>query len=299
MSVLRSVGGAWLGVHAPSAPRAMWMWLLERGFRGVLAAPGPRVVDWRAMAEARQNLPASFVGVSLGGVLRPMKDRPEAGLASANDNDRVAAFAAVRGAVELATALGVTTVLIEPGVVRVPGEPGPTDLSDVTVGWTPEKAAAWLLRRNAVLDRSLDAACRFFHRVCKTFPEAQFCLTGSADLLGMGEPVALAAIFADLRGLRLGYWHDAPVAARRQQLLGVPQGEWLHLFADRLVGATVSDTCEGSLYALPGSGAVDYPLLAAYKPRRARPLSAVLELEAGVEPAELPGAMAFLDKFGL
>lgn len=251
------------------------------------------------MAVARQNLPAELVAVSCGGTTMPLRERPEAGIASASDGARAAAFAALRVAVELAADLGVAQVLLEPGLVPVPGEPGPSDVSDPTVGWKPEVASAWLRRRNAVLDRALDATCRFLHRACKSFPEIHFCLTGSADLLGMGEPNSLAAIFADLRGLRLGYWHDAPVAARRQELLGVPQGEWLHAFSDRLVGLTVSDTSEGSLYALPGSGTVDYPLLAAYKPRRARALSAVLELDAGIEPAELPGAAAFLDKFGL
>jgi hypothetical protein len=119
------------------------------------------------------------------------------------------------------------------------------------------------------------------------------------SLLGLGEPAALGAIFTDLRGLRIGYWHDAAVAARREQALGVPQGEWLHGFADRLTGYTVADSGAGCLYGLPGSGSVDYPLLASYKLRRARALPAVLELDAGIEPTELPGALAFLDKFGL
>ncbi len=299
MSVLRAVGGGWLSVHAPNQPKAMWLWLLERGFRGVLPSPGPRSVDWRALAAARDSLPASIVAVSAGGTTTPLRDRPEGGLASANESDRNLAFAGLRNAVDLAVAIGVTQVIFEPGLVRVPGEPGPTDISDSTVGWTPDKAAAWMVRRNAVRDRSLDAACRFLHKLCKSFPDMKFCLAGGADLLALGEPSALAAIFADLRGLGLGYWHDAPVAARREELLGVPQGEWLHAFADRLVGMTVSDSCEGSLYALPGSGRVDYPLLGSYKLRRARALPVVLELDAGIEPTELPGALAFLDKFGL
>jgi hypothetical protein len=299
MSVLRTIGGAWLGVHAPAHPRAMLVWTLERGFRAVLPGPGPRAVDWRAVADARAHLPISFPAGRAGNASTPLRERPEGLLASANESDRHTAMAALRNAVDLAGAVGTAQVVLEPGLVRVPGEPGPSDLSDPGVGWSKERAAAWMTRRNAVLDRALDVACRFLHRACKLFPDVQFCLSGSADLLGLGEPAALAAIFADLRAQRLAYWHDAPVAARREALLGVPQGEWLHRFADRLAGASTSDVSDGQLYALPGSGAVDYPLLASYKVRRARPLPAVLELDPGIEPAEVPGALAFLDKFGL
>jgi len=299
MSVLRTVGGAWLGVHAPASPRAMLIWLLDRGFRGLLPGPGPRAVDWTAVARARENLPVTLVALRSASLLTPLSERAEAGIASANESERERAIRALGETVALARALGTRDVILEPGRVRVPGEPGPTDLGDTHVAWTKEKAAAWIARRNAVLDRALDAACRTLHRACRAFPDVRFVLTGSADLLGLGEPQALGAIFADLRNLKLGYWHDASVAARREQLLGVSQGEWLHDFADRLAGVTVTDCGEGSLYGVPGSGRVDYPLIASYRMRGAKGLPVALELDPGIEPGELPGALAFLDKFGL
>lgn len=277
----------------------MLVWLLERGFRGVIPGPGPRTIGWRAVAAARESLPVTFAAVRVGGIFTPLRKRPESGIGSANQSDREAALQGLRGAVQLATMLGTPNVILEPGLVRVPGEPGPTDSGDATAGLTRERAAAWLTRRNAVLDRALDGACRFLHDACRAFPDIRFCLTGSADLLGLGEPTALAAIFDDLGSKPLRYWHDAPVAARRQALLGVSQGEWLQGTADRLAGFTVADAVDDALYGLPGSGAVDYALLASYKSLRSRVLPVVLELEPAIEPTELPGAMAFLDKFGL
>lgn len=277
----------------------MLTWLLDRGFRGVVAGPGPRAVAWRAVAAARESLPVAFAAVRTGSVSTRLRSRPEAGIASANDGERAAAMAALRAAVQLAESLGTANVILEPGLVRVPGEPGPSDLGDPTHRMTEGQATGWMARRQAVLDRALDGACRFLHAACRAFPDVRFCLTGSADLLGLGEPAALSAIFDDLRGLRLAYWHDAPVAARRQQVSGVAQGEWLHRLADRMLGVTVADPGDGGIYGLPGSGPVDYALLASYKAARSRVLPVVLELEPAVEPSEIPGALAFLDKFGL
>lgn len=299
VTVLRCLAGAWLGVHAPSDPRAMLVWLLERGCRGVVAGPGPRAVRWAAVAEARHSLPVAFPAVRLAATSTPLRARPEAGIASANDGERDMALRALGAAVAQAAALGTTSVIFEPGLVRVPGEGGVSDVADPAAGLTREHAAAWMARRNAMLDRALDAACRFLHRATRAFPDARLCLTGSADLLGLGEPTALAAIFEDLPNARLAYWHDAPVAARRQELLGVSQGEWLQGVRDRLVGMTVADPADGLLYGLPGSGKVDYALLASYKSTRSRTLAVVLELAPAIEPSELPGALAFLDKFGL
>src|SRR5690606_37836063 len=77
MTVLRSLSGAWLGVHAPGDPRAMLVWLLDRGFRGVVPGPGPRAVPWRAVAAARESLPVTFAAVRAGGPTTPLRSRPE------------------------------------------------------------------------------------------------------------------------------------------------------------------------------------------------------------------------------
>ncbi len=299
MSVLRAIGGAWLGVHAPAAPAAMLRWLLERGLRGIVAGAGPRAIDWVAVAHAAESLPVTFPALRVGSILAASATRPEAALASANEGDRAAAMAAVAATVALGRRIGANVLILEPGVVRVPGEAGPTDIGDRSVAWTGELARAWWVRRNAVRDRALDVVCRTLHQLARTHPDVHLCLTPSRDILGLGEPEALAAIFEDLPGIPLGYWHDAAIAARRMELLGTPQGEWLAPFADRVLGVTVGDCLEGGLYALPGSGSVDFGLLASYRVRRGRPLPVALELDPGVEPAELAGARSFLSKFGL
>ena len=146
---------------------------------------------------------------------------------------------------------------------------------------------------------SLDAACRSLHRLCKQFEDIDFCLTGSRHIWSLGDPVALEAIFEDLPRRRLGYWHDAAVAARRQELLGEEQGQALESFSKVLCGMSLADIGGGEVYLPPGAGGVDYPLLRSYVLRAGRPLPGVVELDPGVDPGEIPGAHAFLDKFGL
>jgi hypothetical protein len=89
------------------------------------------------------------------------------------------------------------------------------------------------------------------------------------------------------------------VVARRHQVLGEPQGDWLEKFSSICTGCTLGDATIEGLYRPPGSGGVDYPLLAAYLRRAGRALPACLELDPSVAAGELPGVHAFLDKFGL
>ena len=73
----------------------------------------------------------------------------------------------------------------------------------------------------------------------------------------------------------------------------------LENFSKQLSGMTLGDFCDGQKYLPPGAGGVDYPLLSSYRHRTAKGFSVVVELEPGVDPGELRGAKAFLDKFGL
>lgn len=298
MGVERFLGAAWASVHGPADARALLTWALDRGFCGLMAGAGPRPIDWAGVRRELRTLPAKVVAARVGSIL-VADHRPDAGLASSNAGERANAVAAVTSAVRLAQELGARRVVLEPGIVTVPGESGTTDLGERTAVWTTERARTQLARRNGVLNRALDASCRSLHSLTKAFPEVDFALTSSRHIFGLGEAGALEAIFEDLAGRRLSYWHDAAIEARRADLLGESPGRSLDRFGNLISGMTLGDSADGQLYLPPGAGGVDYGLVSAYRTRHAGRFPVVLELDPAVDPGEIPGVHAFLTKFGL
>lgn len=285
-------------MHGPGDPHQLCTWALQQGFSGFVAGPAPRPVAWARVQEQARVLPIRVAAVRVASVL-DVERRIDHGIASGTEADQSAALQKVEQAVVLARELGTPLVVVEPGALRVPGEAGQVDLGDPGARWTQDQAKAQLARRNALLHRGLDAACRFFFAATRRFPDVTFCLTGSRHVFGLGEPRALELLFEDLGGRQLRYWHDAPVAACRSQLLDTDQGAWLEAFRDRMVGITLGDVADGILYSPPGSGSVDFPLLSAYASRSAAPPLLDLELDPSVVPGEMPGVRAFLHKYGL
>jgi len=297
MHVQRFLGSAWASVHGPSEPRRLLVWALEARFAGLMAGPGPRAMAWQAIRTASLDLPFEFAAVRAGSVFA--QQSATGGLASAKEGERQVAAQAVRDAVATARLLGCRTVIVEPGIVPLLGEIECEDLGDTSYRWTPERAQALVARRRAVRNGALDRACREVYALVKSFPEMEFCLCSGRSLRTVADRVTLQDLFEDLSQLRLGYWHDAAVAARRQQVLGEAQGEWLESFANRCRGFSLGDASPDGMYLPPGSGGVDYGLLASYVPRTGAPSPVVLELDPSVPPSELPGMRACLDKHGL
>ncbi len=297
MQVKRFLGSAWASVHGPSDPRRLLVWTLEARFAGIAASPGPRPIDWVAVRAAAVDLPSSFGAVRSGSAFAEVS--PTRGLASAKEGERAMAWQAVAQAVAIARTLGQPRVVVEPGIVPVLGEVACDDLGESRYGWTKDRADALLARRKNGRNAAVDQACRELFGLARRFPDVEFCLTTGRSLLSVGDLTGLQDIFEDLGGLRLGYWHDAAVAARREQVLGQAQGEWLETFGNRLRGMSLGDASPDGMYLPPGAGGVDYALLATYVPRAANGLPVVLELDPSVAPGELPGMRSCLDKHGL
>lgn len=297
MAVKRFLGSAWASVHGPSDPRRLLVWSLEAKFQGLGASPGPRAVDWDALSAAAADLPVEFAAVRAGSVFATRC--ATAGLASSKDGERQVAVQAVQNATAVARKLQCPVVVLEPGLVPVFGEVERDDLGDGEPGWTKERAQALLARRKAARNPALDRVCRELHSLVRSCPDISFCVAPGRSLLAVADLATLRDLFEDLHQLRLGYWHDAAVAARREQVLGEPQGEWLETFGNRLQGMTLGDASEEGMYLPPGSGGVDYGLVASYVPRAGAPLPVVLELDPSVPPGELPGMRSCLDQHGL
>lgn len=297
MHVKRFLGSAWASVHGPADARRLLIWALEAKFAGLAPAPGPRSLDWPALTAAAADLPFDFAPVRAGSVFAERS--ATAGLASQKEGERQAAAAAVQSAVATARAVGCPRVVLEPGLVPLFGEIECEDLGDATYQWTHERAHALLARRKAARNAALDRACRSVFALARTFPDIEFCLSTGRSLRAVADRDSLRDLFEDLHQLKLGYWHDAAVCARREQVLAEPQGEWLELFGKRCWGMSLGDSSADGLYQPPGSGGVDYGLLASYVRRTGAPTPVVLELDPSVSPGELPGMRSCLDKFGL
>jgi hypothetical protein len=295
----RFLGSAWAALHGPHDPRRLCIWALEKGFAGILPGPTPRPVDWAAVRSAAADLPFRFATALRLCPLSATGDRADRGLGSRNAGDREAAAKSIAAGLAQAAELGLARVLFEPGAVPLTGDDPPLDLARASPPWDAPRAEVLAARRRAGEARALDAACRTLHTLGKTFPDALFCLQPGRMIDSLGNPAALQLVFEDLPRLRLGYWHDVAIAACREARLGEPQGEWLERFGSRLAGITLGDWDNERLYAAPGSGLVDYPLVASYLGGVSDRIPQVLELDPSVPPNELSGVAAFLGKFGL
>ncbi|MCA8976847.1 MAG: hypothetical protein KDC98_19145 [Planctomycetes bacterium] len=272
------------------------VWTLEAEFVGLLAAPGPRQVDWAALRQAANDLPVGFAAVRVGSALSP--HATTSGLASGKGGEQQAAMLAVRQAVEVARTIGCPRVIVEPGLVPVFGEIEEDDLGETAYRWNRERVDALLARRSVHRNQALDHACRAIHALVRGHPDVTFCMTSGRNIRTVADHQGLRDLFEDLHQLPLGYWHDAAVGARREQELAEPQGAMLESFGNRLQGMSLGDASADGMYREPGSGGVDYGLLATYVPRVA-PFAAVLELDPSVGKGELAGMRSCLRKYGL
>lgn len=297
MHVQRFLGSAWASVHGPKDPQALVVSLLEAGFTGLSASPGPRPVSWADVRAAANDVPVHFPCVRAA---NPLADRSAlSSLCSLADGERAVAHRAVADAVGCAMTLGTKVVVLDVGVVPVHGEIEAEDVNEPSYDWNHERAQALLARRKVGRDGAVDRACRELFAIIKSFPDMQFCVSPGRSLRSVLDPEALRDILEDLGGRSLGYWHDAGICARREQILGEAQGEWLESFGNRLQGITLGDASGDGLYLPPGAGGVDYGLVASYVPRAGNPFPVVLELDLSVAPGEMPGMRSCLDKYGL
>jgi hypothetical protein len=297
MPVQRFLASAWASVHGSPDPRRLLIGALEARFAGLAASPGPRAIDWSAWAAAAADLPIDFAAVRAS---NPLAERSATQtLASAKDGERLVARKAVQQAVAIATQLHCRLVVLDVGVVPVFGEVEAEDLGDPTIDWTKERTDALLARRKVGRHSAVDRVCRELFELIKSFPDIEFCVTQSRSLRAVGDLAALQDVFDDLAGKHLFYWHDAAICARRAQVGLEAQGEWLEAFANRCRGVSSGDGSSGGIYLPPGAGGVDYGLLANYVPRTGPPLPVVVELDVAIPPAEMPGVLSCLDKYGL
>src|SRR6185369_15984525 len=143
---------------------------------------------------------------------------------------------AVQSAVVTGRQLQCPTLVLDPGVVPVLGEIEAEDLGDPSVSWAKERVDALLARRKVARNGAVDRVCRELFGLAKAFPDMNLCLTQSRSLCAVADSRAMQDVFEDLANLRLFYWHDAALCARRAELGLEAQGEWLETFAKNMRG---------------------------------------------------------------
>lgn len=297
MYVQRFLGSAWASVHGSKDPQKLLVSLLESDFAGLAASPGPRPIQWSLVRDAAVDLPVRFGAVR---VSNPLAEHSALrSLCSQSEGEREVAHRAIRDAIACAQTLGSNTVVLDLGVVGVTGDIEAEDLGERNYEWTHERAHALLARRKVARNAFVDRACRELFSVIKSFPDMHLCVVQGRSLRSVLDLDAMRDIVEDLGGRRLGYWHDAAICARREQILAEPQGEWLESFGNRLKGMTLGDASGDGMYLPPGSGGVDYGLCASYVPRTGNAFPVVLELDLSVAPGEMAGMRSCLDKYGL
>ena len=297
MYVQRFLGSAWASVHGPKDPQKLLHSLLESDFAGLSVSPGPRPIRWPDVREAAADLPVRFPCVRAS---NPLAERSALqALCSQSEGERAVAHGAIRDAIACAEVVGSEVVVLDLGVVGITGEIEAEDLGEPNYDWTHERAHALLARRKIGRNAAVDRACRELFAAIKMFPDMHFCVTQGRSLRSVLDLEAMQDIVEDLGGRRLGYWHDAAICARREQILPESQGEWLEMFGNRLLGMTLGDASGDGLYLPPGAGGVDYALCASYVPRTGNAFPVVLELDLSIAPGEMPGMRSCLDKYGL
>jgi sugar phosphate isomerase/epimerase len=278
--------------HAGWAPAAAE--LLALGHRTVALDGAALHADARAVHKTVRAAKGEVVALFAPELARDEAGRPRgAGLVSPRDEVRAPAVAAARAAGAAALDAGTRRVVLRAG-----------ELPDVD----PAREARWIDRlvregRTDALaaevrasvdaarrdrDRFAEALCRALFALTRALPDVEWALETPSRAGGLPRPEEAEAVFAELPGRRVGYWHDAAHAARLDALGAVPAGEWLARLGPRAAGVTISDWTPSAAGLPPGAGTVAWTALRA---QLGSSMTRVLRLDASFPAALLDDAL--------
>jgi len=144
-------------------------------------------------------------------------------------------------------------------------------------------------------DVCLDALCRSLHAVTRSHPDVRFCLLPGRRVHELPDAEQLEMVFSEVGASNLAYWHDTATCHVMEKLgWGTHEG-WLLRHASRTAGCIVQDYADLESGLVPGTGEVDFSLVADCLPRRTD-LSLWISRSFGV--AALHESRAFLEKVG-
>jgi len=242
------------------------------GFEGLELSRESPIRDFEDLAPALRE-----TGVRLSAIQAGCRDGEgaEADLSSTNDDRRSAAVEDLLGHVSLAVSAGCSLVTIPGGVV---GGPHLQDRARRLHGLLERRQPPETLKevKEEILleaardrERHLDRLCRSLHAIFARAPSIRLALETPADPHGVLTPEAGRMVLDDLRGRLLGYAHDTGRAEILASLGGPPAADWGERLADRMAAVRLHDVVEFQGGYPPGTGRVDFSLVASYTPRQA------------------------------
>ena len=143
--------------------------------------------------------------------------------------------------------------------------------------------------------RQVDHLCRSLHQLLTEFPETKLAIETGESFLDLMNFETVGWVLDDLGKHGLVYWHDTGRTQLRERAGLATQGEWLDAYADRMVGVHLQDAAEGLTEMPPGTGTVDFKLVAGYLPRTAE---RVVEINPRHGRGEILAAVQFLVDHG-
>lgn len=143
--------------------------------------------------------------------------------------------------------------------------------------------------------RQIDHLCRSLHQLMSEFPETRIAIEPGAGLHDVLTYQAVNWTLDDLAKKGLAYWHDTGCIHQRERMGLKTQGDWLQRYAPSMIGVHLQDSTETTVAMPPGTGEVDFKLVAGYVPKTAE---RVVEINSRHGRAEILAAVQFLAGLG-
>lgn len=225
-------------------------------------------------------------------------------LGSSNSDKRELALNSTRRHIKLAQQLGAPVVVVRGCAVEDAklaqravdlgnelDRAGEDELEDVQ-----ERIRDLVLRVQTKGQRQLEHFCRSLHTLRTELPETLLAIEPGQHFNDLLNFEAMQWALDDLAGQHVGYWHDTGRIHERG-LAGLPgQGAWLDAFSSRMLGCHLQDASAEEAEMPPGTGEVDFKLVAEYVPTGA---SRVLEMHPRHGRGQILAAVSFLLGAGL
>jgi sugar phosphate isomerase/epimerase len=161
---------------------------------------------------------------------------------------------------------------------------------------TKELARDLVVRVQKKGQRQIEHLCRSLHLLMSEFPETRIAIEPGGSLVDLLQFNGVGWTLEDLGKKGLAYWHDTGGIHQGERVGLRAQGEWLQEYAPRMIGVHLQDSTDNTVAMPPGTGEVDFKLVAGYLPKTAE---RVVEINSRHGRAEILAAVGFLVGIGV
>lgn len=239
----------------------------------------------------------------VAGCLDPRSDHPTGTkLGSLDEDTRERALNCVRRHIRLAQRYECPIVVVRGCEVEDRGILEEIDrlhaklLRDGVQEDTPVSVIELAARVRKKGQRQIEHVCRSLHTLASEFPETKLAIETGSGLLDLLSFEAVGWVLEDLANKGIAYWHDTGRSLLRERAGLGTHGQWLDSYAGRMVGVHLGDAADFQAEMPPGTGEVDFKLVAGYLPRTAE---RVLEVNPRHGRAEILASVQFLVDLGI